>query len=98
MANILEKCKKKGRANSRIFFFWIIEKKNLKQCQLAGERSEAKERKRSEAWQEVFLYWFPQTVKKVSKRGGKKTLTRQFQRLFYGGFKLKGSANTIFKR
>ena len=32
---------------------------------MAGERSEA--------WQEVFLNWFPQTVKKVSKKRGEKT-------------------------
>ena len=39
----------------------------LKQSQLAGERSEAKEGERSEAWQEVFLYCSPQTVKKVKQ-------------------------------
>jgi len=50
----------KGKANSRILIKSENGEKNLKQSQLAGERSEA--------WQEVFLYWSPQTVKKITKK------------------------------
>ena len=35
---------------------------------MAGERSEA--------WQEVFLYWSPQTVKKITKKREKKLKTK----------------------
>ena len=44
--------------------------------QIAGERSEAKEGERSEAWQEVFLYWSPQTAKNITKKREKKLKTK----------------------
>jgi len=55
----------KGKANSRILKKSKKGEKKLKQSQLAGERSEA--------WQEVFLYWSPQTVKKITKKKREKT-------------------------
>ena len=58
----------KGKANSRISKKSEKGEKNLKQSQLAGERSEA--------WQEVFLYWSPQTVKKITKKREKKLKTK----------------------